>query len=84
LQLLSQQWFGNTGDNNSSACVILIKELPTNHILKKKKMTVFTEDHRTVNTDIQGDQKVSVHLTIALQKTRKNTVAILNSFNYLP
>jgi hypothetical protein len=30
---------------------------------------------------IQGDQKVSVHLMITVQKTRKN---ILNSFNHLP
>jgi hypothetical protein len=30
---------------------------------------------------IQGDQKVSVHLMITVQKTRKNT---LNSFNHLP
>jgi hypothetical protein len=31
--------------------------------------------------DIQGDQKVSVHLMITVQTTRKN---ILNSFNHLP
>jgi hypothetical protein len=30
---------------------------------------------------IQGDQKVSMHLMITIQKTRKN---ILNSFNHLP
>jgi hypothetical protein len=30
---------------------------------------------------IQGDLKVSVHLMITVQKTRKN---ILNSFNHLP
>jgi hypothetical protein len=30
---------------------------------------------------IQGDQKVSVHLMITVQKTCKN---ILNSFNHLP
>jgi hypothetical protein len=30
---------------------------------------------------IQGDQKVSVHLMITVQKTRKN---ILNNFNHLP
>jgi hypothetical protein len=30
---------------------------------------------------VQGDQKVSVHLMITVQKTRKN---ILNSFNHLP
>jgi hypothetical protein len=30
---------------------------------------------------IQSDQKVSVHLMITVQKTRKN---ILNSFNHLP
>jgi hypothetical protein len=30
---------------------------------------------------IQGDQKVSVHLMITVQKIRKN---ILNSFNHLP
>jgi hypothetical protein len=30
---------------------------------------------------MQGDQKVSVHLMITVQKTRKN---ILNSFNHLP
>jgi hypothetical protein len=30
---------------------------------------------------IQGDQKVSVHLMITVQKTLKN---ILNSFNHLP
>jgi hypothetical protein len=30
---------------------------------------------------IQGDQKVSVHLMITVQKTRKN---ILNSFSHLP
>jgi tRNA A37 methylthiotransferase MiaB len=29
---------------------------------------------------LQGDRKVSVHLTITVQKTRKN---ILNSFNHL-
>jgi hypothetical protein len=28
----------------------------------------------TVALKIQGDQKVSVHLTITVQKTRKNTV----------
>jgi hypothetical protein len=32
-------------------------------------------------TLIQGDQKVSAHLMITVQKTRKN---ILNSFNHLP
>jgi hypothetical protein len=31
--------------------------------------------------DVQGDQKVSVHLMITVQKKRKN---ILNSFNHLP
>jgi hypothetical protein len=31
--------------------------------------------------NIQGDQKVIVHLMITVQKTRKN---ILNSFNHLP
>jgi hypothetical protein len=30
---------------------------------------------------IQGDQKISVHQMITVQKTRKN---ILNSFNHLP
>jgi hypothetical protein len=30
---------------------------------------------------IQGDQKVSMHLMITVQKTRKNTS---NSFNHLP
>jgi 6-pyruvoyl-tetrahydropterin synthase len=33
-----------------------------------------------VGTEIQGDQKVFVHLMITVQKTRKN---ILNSFNDL-
>jgi hypothetical protein len=32
-------------------------------------------------TNTQGEQKVSVHLMITVQKTRKN---ILNSFNHLP
>jgi hypothetical protein len=31
--------------------------------------------------EIQGDQKVSAHLMITVQKTRKN---ILNSFSHLP
>jgi hypothetical protein len=31
--------------------------------------------------NIQGDQKVSVHMMITVQKTCKN---ILNSFNHLP
>jgi len=43
LQLLSRQWFGNRGENNSSACVILIKKLSTNHILIKKGMTLFLQ-----------------------------------------
>jgi hypothetical protein len=30
---------------------------------------------------MQGDQKVSEHLMIAVQETRKN---ILNNFNHLP
>jgi hypothetical protein len=30
---------------------------------------------------LQGDQKVSLHLMITVQKTSKN---ILNSFNHLP
>jgi hypothetical protein len=33
------------------------------------------------NTIVQGDQKVSVHLMITVENTRKN---ILNSFNHLP
>jgi 3-hydroxymyristoyl/3-hydroxydecanoyl-(acyl carrier protein) dehydratase len=33
------------------------------------------------NSLIQGDQKVSVHLMITVQKTSKN---VLNSFNHLP
>jgi hypothetical protein len=35
----------------------------------------------TVNCTVQGDQKVSVHLMITVQKTRKN---ILYTFNHLP
>jgi hypothetical protein len=34
-----------------------------------------------VRAFIQGDQKISVHLMITVQKTRKN---ILNSFSHLP
>jgi hypothetical protein len=32
-------------------------------------------------TNLHGDRKVSVHLMITVQNTRKN---ILNSFNHLP
>jgi hypothetical protein len=44
--------------------------LPRMGCIKKKK-----------HTHTQGDQKASVHLMIAVQKTHKN---ILNSFNHLP
>jgi hypothetical protein len=36
---------------------------------------------REAYTKVQGDQKVSVHLMITVQKTRKN---ILKGFNHLP
>jgi hypothetical protein len=40
-----------------------------------------TSSWGTSVANVQGDQKVSVHLMITVQKTRQN---ILNSFNHLP
>jgi hypothetical protein len=42
---------------------------------------LFESPPLTPLTVIQGDQKVSAHLMITVQKTRKN---ILNTFNHLP
>jgi hypothetical protein len=40
-----------------------------------------TRRENCISINIQGDQKVSVHLMFTVQKTRK---IILNSFNHLP
>jgi hypothetical protein len=55
-----------------------------NNVLYKKFTKLknrYSPADLSVNEIIQGDQKVSVHLMITVQKTRKN---ILNSFNHLP
>jgi len=53
-----------------------------------KEVILFPDTNKAVqsrlqnNTEIQGDQNVSVHLTSTVQRTRKK-YSILNSFNHL-
>jgi hypothetical protein len=47
------------------------------HICLQENIVYLSSD----KTVVQGDQKVSVHLIITVQKTHKN---ILNKFNHLP
>jgi len=44
-------------------------------------LTLVCRNLHVINSFVQGNRKVSVHLTITVQKTRKNTVPYFPAYN---